>query len=220
MTKSKHSVSSLEKILNELRTKDSKDIPLAIIIEAFAGKKLLPIKTKNANDKNFVFELKKILQSCVNKIEKSGGIESARVNEVGNKIEQPVIDAINNSNKNLQAERPLTASGKRKSTGYPDILIWDAQDRPTYLEVKTYDINKKKDTTFRSFYLSPSEDFKVIYDARHLLVAFGVEKMKNNIYKPQTFELIDLYKLKCAIKFEVNSNNKNLYAPHMEIQLT
>lgn len=75
-------------------------------------------------------------------------------------------------------------------------------------------------TTMRSFYLSPSESFKVSYSARHLLLAFGmsaetVPGSQDSLYRPRSFKLIDLYDLLCDVKYEFNSDNKRLYAPNL-----
>ena len=74
----------------------------------------------------------------------------------------------------LTAARPTSQSGLGKSTGYPDILVLDQSNRATYLECKIF-AHGSAETTMRSFYLSPSESFKVSIDARHLLLAFGIE---------------------------------------------
>ncbi len=76
------------------------------------------------------------------------------------------------------------------------------------------------DTTMRSFYLSPSESFKVSVDARHLLLAFGMEASsvpgsRDSSYIPISYKLIDLHDLLCDVKYEFNSDNRRLYAPSM-----
>ena len=72
----------------------------------------------------------------------------------------------------------------------------------------------------RSFYLSPSESFKVSVDARHLLLAFGMEASpiagsRDSFYIPKSYKLIDLHDLLCDVKYEFNSDNRRLYAPSM-----
>lgn len=75
-------------------------------------------------------------------------------------------------------------------------------------------------STMRSFYLSPSEEFKICLDARHLLLAFGVERVSvsnsiNSVYRLRSFKLIGLYGLLCDVKYEFNSDNRRLYAETM-----
>lgn len=106
-----------------------------------------------------------------------------------------------------------------RSTGYPDILLSDELDRPTYLECKVYGEGAAP-TTMRSFYLSPSDEFKVCHDARHLLLAFGVERVSiggtiDSEYRLRSFKLIDLHGLLCDVKYEFNSDNRRLYAAEM-----
>lgn len=72
----------------------------------------------------------------------------------------------------------------------------------------------------RSFYLSPSQSFKVCVDARHLLLAFGMEARpatgsSDSLYTPKSYKLIDLHDLLCDVKYEFNSDNRRLYAPSM-----
>lgn len=137
---------------------------------------------------------------------KQNPIKRPRPNEVGNDIEPYVIKYL--KEEGLDADKPITRSGKKKSAGYPDIKI-KYQPLPVYLEVKTYAL-KNHDTTQRSFYLSPSDDPKVTEKAFHLLIGFEIENEEQK-YIPVAYELIDLYGLECDVKFEFNSDNKRLY---------
>ena len=137
---------------------------------------------------------------------KQNPIIRPRPNEVGNDIEPYVIKYL--KEEGLDADTPRTKSGKKKSTGYPDIKI-NFQPFPIYLEVKTYAL-KNHATTQRSFYLSPSEDPKVTEKGFHLLIGFEIEN-EGQKYTPVAYELIDLYGLECDVKFEFNSDNKRLY---------
>ena len=72
----------------------------------------------------------------------------------------------------------------------------------------------------RSFYLSPSEAFKVSLDAKHLLLAFGMEARavrgsRDSRYTPRSFKLVDLHDLLCDVKYEFNSDNRRLYVPDL-----
>ena len=121
-------------------------------------------------------------------------------------MEPFVIDALRNED--LMALRPKTVSGKRKSTGYPDIKIVVPRV-PIYLEVKTFAKENYK-TTFRSFYFSPTDDPKVTVDAHHLAVGFEIVRTGNE-FTPVAFEILDLYGLPCDLKSEFNSDNRRLY---------
>jgi hypothetical protein len=98
-------------------------------------------------------------------------------------------------------------------------MLYDTDGRPTYLECKIYGEGSAM-TTMRSFYLSPSDDFKVAQDARHLLLAFAIQRVPvpNSImseYRPTGFKLVDLHGLLCDVKYEFNSDNRRLYADGM-----
>jgi hypothetical protein len=72
-------------------------------------------------------------------------------------------------------------------------------------------------TTMRSFYLSPSDSFKVSLEARHLLLAYGMEATaiagsRDSFYRPRSFKLVDLHDLLCDVKYEFNSDNRRLYS--------
>ena len=203
---SKPSVQDLKHILQTLKKHDTKNVDFPTIIQAFSDKQVIKYDPKH--DTRLVADLKDDIEACVRAVTQNR-VQSKRVNEVDNYIEQPLIDAINTSPSSLRAQRPETAMGKQKATGYPDILIFDGEDRPTYLEVKTYNPANKA-TTQRSFYLSPSDDFKVVHDARHFLVAFEMDN-EGQFYWPKTYTLVDLHDLSCDIKFEINSDNKRLY---------
>lgn len=213
MAKPKHTKASLQHILDVLKQNDGKNIGFDVVIDAFSDHDLEPIDPSSKADQVLISDLKSDLRSCINQVVATGGIDkNTRVNEVGNKMEQPVIDAINNSTSTLNAEKPKTQSGIIKTTGYPDVLVYDAEERPTYLEIKTYSPGKE-DTTLRSFYLSPSDDFKVTQNARHLLAAFEMKKPDGDDgHIPINFKLVDLSGLICSVKFEIQSNNRRLYA--------
>jgi hypothetical protein len=141
-------------------------------------------------------------------------IERPRPNEVGNDVENYVFRAL--PQVGLRCERPTSSSGIGKAAGYPDLLIYDEANRPTYLECKIFDL-KSALTTFRSFYLSPSSEFKVCCDARHLLLSFQtlkrpINNSANSHYTASAFKLVDLHDLLCDMKYEFNADNRKLYA--------
>jgi len=82
------------------------------------------------------------------------------------------------------------------------------------VECKTFNI-ESLDTTFRSFYLSPSEDFKVTKDARHLAISFEIyvegRSGNKNIYKCKSWKILTLDRLLVDVKYEFNADNRRLY---------
>lgn len=205
-------IEELEKLLAALM-QPMKNIPFRVVIRAMSNHRLIPFDETNTQDQALLKELTRAIRICAENLERDG-IESRRVNEVGNYVEIPVKDAINRETP-LRAETPKTKSGKGKTAGYPDLILFDQDKRPTYLEIKTYN-ERNVGTTQRSFYLSPSESFKVIHDARHLLLAFQIEdtgKKRSNksVFRPVAYKLVALDNLRCDLKHEFNSDNRRLY---------
>ena len=185
--------------------------PLQDVIKDICGHDVFPINA-HRDDKELIKHLSLAARYAAEAM-LAEPIKSRRPNEVGNKIEPYIINAINQIPL-YQAEKPKTRQGNIKTAGYPDIIIFDAIGRPSYIECKTLSVEKNKDKdygNFRSFYLSPSHDFKIIHDARHLLLSY-VMKQENTLYKPVTFVLLDIAKLPCRLKMEWNAGNKQLYA--------
>lgn len=83
------------------------------------------------------------------------------------------------------------------------------------MEFKTYNIENII-TTQRSFYFSPSDEFKVIYDASHFLLSFEIyvagEQGRNHIYKCKHYKILSLDSLSLDVKYEFNSDNKRMYS--------
>lgn len=191
--------------------KPLKDLPFGIVIEGLSGHKVKPYSKKSKKDKKVLSILKKIAEEVLSEINKKG-ISRSRANEVGNDIESYVKNALNKHN--YKANTPKTFSGKKKSMGYPDIEFIDEFNRQNYLECKTYNLNNV-DSTQRSFYLSPSDDFKITKNAHHFGISFEIyvaNSIKNkHIYKAKSWKILDLSPLKLNVKYEFNTNNKMLY---------
>ena len=135
-----------------------KDIPFKLVIKALGGVNVLEFDKKLEANKKLLNLLIEVADEAKNKINKKG-INSQRVNEVGNKVEPFVKDSF--QTKGIEANTPVTKYGQRKSTGYPDIEFKDKNNQWHYLECKTF--NKANlETTQRSFYISPSKNFKVM----------------------------------------------------------
>lgn len=187
-----------------------RDIPFPIVIKAISGFSIVPFNKDDKSDKVLLEKLVKAMRKAT-KIANQTGIFTDRPNEVGNHIEPFVRDALNELD--MKATIPLTKSGKHKSAGYPDIEILDTDRRVTYLECKTYN-PKSEDSSFRAFYLQPSEDFKITSDARHLLVGFEIKvetRDGKKAYIPIHWMLYTLDKLKVQVKYEFNASNKEIY---------
>ena len=136
-------------------------------------------------------------------------IRADRINEAGNAVELLVLDALERVG--MESGRPTPPSGRKKTAGYPDLFAVK-EGKLFYLEIKTYSPNTLNSSQ-RTFYISPSEDFKVSRDGFHLLLAFSTLEIEEGMYSLTGFKLLDLYGLECGLKMEFNASNKDLYDP-------
>lgn len=203
-------ITRLEEAVKQM-IKPLRNIPFNLVVESMTGKKVLRFDFSSEEHKEVLELLKKAAIDAGREINK-GGILRPRPNEVGNDIEPYVKNSLNKLN--LNADIPVGPSGNKKATGYPDILFW-YEDKPYYLECKTYN-RKNLNTTQRSFYFSPSDEFKVIYDAVHFIVSFEIyvagQSGENHIYKCKNYKILSIESLSLDIKYEFNSDNKRMYS--------
>lgn len=203
-------VTRLENVIKQMLT-PLKDIPFNLVIESLTGKKVIPFDFMGKKDMELLETLKKVVLLAGKEINKSG-IESKRPNQVGNYIEAFVKKALQYYN--LNPDVPSGTSGKKKATGYPDIIFF-FKEKPYYLECKTYNMENIS-TTQRSFYFSPSDDFKVIYDTHHFILSYEMvldgRKADKNIYKCKHYKILSLESLSLDVKYEFNSDNQRMYS--------
>ena len=203
-------IKKLEDVIKQMLT-PLKNIPFSLVIEALSNHKVLPFNKNDEKDIAVLETLKAVAKKAAEDVNIKGMLRP-RPNEVGNDIE-PFVEKALNSN-GLKASRPTTTGGKHKSTGYPDLQFKDTSGRIHYLECKTF--NKENvATTQRSFYLSPSEDFKITTDAHHFVISFEIyvagEKGTNHIYKCTAWKILSIKNLDVDVKYEFNSDNARLY---------
>jgi len=124
----------------------------------------------------------------------------------------------------LEPQRPRTQRGDRPSTGYPDFQIVDPHSRLTYAMVKTCASDKSGDTS-RTLYLSPGRsdmDVKITRPARHVLISFRHEEIRLDgrpAIRPVRWSVHDLYDLPVDLKYEFNSNNRDLFVHRTDLIL-
>jgi len=204
----------LENVIKQM-LRPLKDIPFNLVIESISGNKVIPFSQRNKKDIELLKNLIKAAKKSAEEINKKG-IKRPRPNEVGNDIELFVKKTLNKIG--YRADVPTTQRGKKKSTGYPDIEFIDKHGRTNYLECKTYNV-KNIATTQRSFYLSPSDDFKITRDAHHLVISFEIyvfgRQNKDNIYKCKSWKIIDITELSVDVKYEFQSDNNRLYSKEL-----
>lgn len=209
-------VVKLENVIKQMLT-PLKNIPLDLVIEWISWFKIIPFDNTNIQDKELLLKLMKVADTVwklVNKI----WIIRPRPNEVWNDIEPFVKDALNAIW--LNADTPKAISWKKKSTWYPDIEFKDQFWRYNYLECKTFNI-ENINTSQRSFYLSPSEDFKITRSCHHFIISFEIyvenSQWRNNIYKCKSWKIITVEDLYVDVKYEFNSDNARMYSKELII---
>lgn len=186
-----------------------------MVIESLYGFKILPFNSVSQKDRAVLEVLKKAAELAGQNANKKG-IRMTRANEVGNAMEPFIKRALGTLK--YKAEKPLSASGVRRSTGYPDLEFTDQFGRMHYLESKTFNI-RNLNTTQRSFYLSPSADSKIIRSCHHFAVSFEMyvagRSKKQNIYKCRSWKIISLENLLVDVKHEFNADNARLYSKNL-----
>jgi hypothetical protein len=199
-------VAQLETVIRQM-LQPLKGVPFNLAIEAMTGCKVLEFEAGKGEHQGLLDLLDRAATDAGNEINRVG-IASRRVNEVGNKIEPFVRDAINRIH-GAKANVPTTRDGKRKAAGYPDIEVV-ANGVACYLECKTFNPDTS-DTTQRSFYFSPSDQFKVTRDALHFLLSYEMYAEAGR-YKTSRYKLLVIESLSLDVKHEFNSDNKRLYS--------
>lgn len=204
-------VRNLENVIKQMLT-PLRNIPLNLVIQAMCGCKILPFDVTDPKDRQLLEKLKKVSQIAGENVNRRG-ITRPRPNEVGNDIEPYVKNAL--MEVGYFGGTPSTKSGKKKTTGYPDIEFLDEFGRTNYLECKTFNIENIA-TTQRSFYLSPSEEFKITKDAHHIVLSFEIyvdgSSGRNSIFKCKSWKILSVENLLVDVKYEFNSDNQRLYS--------
>lgn len=201
----------LENVIKQM-LQPIRGLPFKLVVEALCDCKVIPFEPEDLKDKAVLKMLISVATDAGRSIN-INGIRRTRPNEVGNDIEPFVKEAL--KSRGYQADVPRTLSGTRKATGYPDIEFTDEFGRLNYLECKTYNIDNIT-TTQRSFYLSPSDDFKVTQDAHHFIISYEIyvdgREGRNNIYKCRSWKVLSIEELSVDVKYEFNSDNIRLYS--------
>ena len=127
----------LENVIKQ-KLQPLKNIPFNLVIETMTGKKVISFDFTKPDHKTVLGLLKQVAINAEKGINKTG-ILRPRPNEIGNKIETYIRDALNL----LKADNTVGPSGNKKAMGYPDILFW-FNKFPYYLECKTYNIENRE----------------------------------------------------------------------------
>ncbi len=196
----------IKQMLNPL-----KGLPFNLVIESLSGFRVIPFDRNTKKDKELLKKLIEVAKITGKEINNKG-IKRKRPNEVGNDIEDFVVRTLNKLK--LEADIPTTSSGQKRGAGYPDIEFTDQFGEINYLECKTFNI-KSVGTSFRSFYLSPSENFKITRDAHHFVMSFEIYPERRSAsgfnFKCRSWKILSIENLIVDVKYEFNSDNARLY---------
>ena len=181
----------------------------AEVIKATTGHQVIAFDETIAAHRELLERLEKVARRAAVRA-KGRGIRRSRANEVGNAMEEYVLEAM--AKENLDATRPRTQSGRTLSAGYPD---FDLNSEPAcYVELKTYN-ERTGNSTQRTFYYSPSTDPKITHDALHLLIAFQMVRTEEDgrfVWRPERYRIASLDQVEVKLKIEYNQGNRELYA--------
>jgi hypothetical protein len=148
-----------------------------------------------------------VVEANCDNFNKAEHLEFDRTNEVGTAIERMLKEAF--EEKDITCVVPITRSGRRQTTGYPDLEI-ELDGKPFYLEVKVFSSETIRSGQ-RTFYFTASENPKVTRDAYHLLVGFELQKSNDSNYRILRYHISDLRNLPCKVKIEYNASNRDMY---------
>jgi hypothetical protein len=209
MSENEEYVRQLEAAIGQM-LKPLKNIPFGLVIKSMTGFEVLQFNRDTQEDKDLLKKIYQAAEITAREIAEMGGIKRPRPNEVGNDLE-PFMEKALKSIGYADTGTPKGKSGKGKAVGYPDREFTD-NGRTVYLELKSY-AKETIGSTMRSFYLSPSDDFKVNKAALHLLIAFEIVREATAFFVAG-WKIITVDKLLVDVKYEFNSDNKRLYASH------
>jgi len=200
-------IKDLENVIQQM-LRPVRNIPFGLVIKSMTGFDIIAFDRNKKEDLKLLDNLSKAAEITSEEVAKAGGIRRPRPNEVGNDLEPFVEKALQQVGYS-DACKPKGKSGKGKSAGYPDREFSDSE-RTVYLEIKSYS-KETLNSTQRTFYFSPSDDFKVTKVGIHLLIAFEIVKVEN-AYFVSGWKIATVDKLRVDVKYEFNSDNKRLYA--------
>jgi len=205
-------VKPLMKRLMEVR--DELDgIPFGEVVEANAGKKLLPINRRSSTDRRLVSQITAALQQVMKRVAEPDhdAHKQRRINEVSKYFEETLLEELNQID-GFSCEYPKTAEGKSQRSGYPDLRLSDKKSgRVVYLDPKLFQA-KSRGSSLRTFYFTPKvETNKILDDAHHLLVGFPHEGKVAGVWKFTGWELVDLARFRVRLKAEFQGRNRDIY---------
>ena len=189
-------------------------VPFSEVVQAATGKRVLPLNTTNAADRQLLGKIGHALDAVLLKLNAANSPVKAkrRINEVSALFET-AIKAELNAIEGIECDFPKLASGVRQRSGYPDLRLTDSKTgRVLYLDPKLYE-RRSRLSSLRTFYFEPRrETNKILDDAHHLIV--GIEHDgQTGAWKFLNWELVDLANFRVRLKAEFQASNRDLYLP-------
>ncbi len=140
--------------------------------------------------------------------------EQRRINEVSRFAEEHLLDCLH-AVPGLRCEIPADAEGKRRRSGYPDLLVTDeVSGRRVYLDPKLYEAGSET-SSLRTFYFQAKrETSKIQYDAHHWLLGFRHDGQTGQ-WQIEQVALVDLHDFEIGLKVEFQGSNRDLYRPEL-----
>ena len=193
--------------------KSFKGIRFADVIAATSGKRVIPVDPKDVDDQRVLAQVGAALSEVLVALNApdSETRKAKRVNEMSSAFED-AIRAKLKSLPGLSCDFPLTTSGQKQRSGYPDLRLVDrATARVFYLDPKLF-AKGSKTSSFRTFYFEPKrETNKVNDDARHLIIGIEHERATDGSVRFLRWELIDLANFRVKLKAEFEGSNADMY---------
>lgn len=137
---------------------------------------------------------------------------AGRINEASRFIEDELLSRCN-AVEGWTCGIPTNASGKEQRSGYPDLRLVLEDGSVVYLDPKL-SASDSRDSSLRTFYYEPKRKTgKVLDDARHLLVGVHHNGGTGDDLRLDSWELLDVSKLRVRLKAEFQASNKDMYRP-------
>jgi hypothetical protein len=199
-------------LMNE--EQELKSVPFSEVIYAATGKRVLPLNTTNAADRELLAKIGRALDASLHKLNAADSPtqKKRRINEVSALFEA-VIKVELNAIEGFECDSPKLVSGARQRSGYPDLRLADKKTRRVlYLDPKLYERSSRA-SSLRTFYFEPKrETNKILDDAHHLVI--GIEHDgKTGAWKFLNWELVDLANFHVKLKAEFQASNREMYRP-------
>lgn len=192
--------------------RDLEGIPFGEVLAATSQRKILAVDPEA--DAAWLAQLTDILDETLTAMNAPDHpVRTAgRINEASRFIEDELLVRCN-AVEGWTCGIPTNASGKEQRSGYPDLRLVLEDGSVVYLDPKL-SATDSRDSSLRTFYYEPKRKTgKVLDDARHLLVGVHHNGGVGDELRLDSWELLDVSKLRVRLKAEFQASNKDMYRP-------